>query len=53
VCVILGVTLYILSGQALSGLAGMVGVGTIITAFCMGPLIDYFNVHIARPFLNA
>ncbi len=25
------------------------GVGTIITAFFMGPLIEYFNVHVARP----
>jgi uncharacterized membrane protein YczE len=42
-----------MSGQELSGLAGMIGVGTIITAFFMGPLIDYFNVHVAQPFLNA
>jgi uncharacterized membrane protein YczE len=25
------------------------GIGTIITAFFMGPLIEYFNVHVARP----
>lgn len=30
----------------------MPGVGTIITAFFMGPLIDFFNVHIMRPFLG-
>lgn len=29
-----------------------VGVGTIITAFFMGPLIEFFNVHIARPMLK-
>ena len=28
------------------------GVGTIITAFFMGPLIEFFNVHCARPILN-
>ena len=28
------------------------GIGTIITAFFMGPLIEFFNVHIARPLLN-
>ncbi len=28
------------------------GVGTIITAFFMGPLIEFFNVHCARPVLN-
>ena len=27
------------------------GVGTIITAFFMGPLIEFFNVKVARPFL--
>ena len=29
------------------------GVGTIITAFFMGPLIEFFNVHCARPILNS
>ena len=29
-----------------------VGVGTLVAAFFMGPLIDFFNVHVARPFLN-
>lgn len=28
-----------------------VGIGTIVTAFCMGPLIEFFNVHLARPIL--
>ena len=32
-------------------LGAIVGVGTLITAFFMGPLIDFFNVHVARPFL--
>jgi uncharacterized membrane protein YczE len=53
VCVIIGVLLYKLSGQPISGLAGMVGIGTIITAFFMGPLIEFFNIHVAQPFLNA
>jgi uncharacterized membrane protein YczE len=53
VCVIVGVLLFLLSGQPLSGLAEMVGIGTIITAFFMGPLIEFFNVHVAQPFLNA
>jgi uncharacterized membrane protein YczE len=53
VCVIVGVLLYFLSGQPLSGLAEMVGIGTIITAFFMGPLIEFFNIHVAQPFLNA
>lgn len=28
-----------------------IGVGTLVTAFFMGPLIDFFNVHISRPLL--
>ncbi len=28
------------------------GVGTIITAFFMGPLITFFNVHVAQPLLR-
>ena len=27
------------------------GVGTLITAFCMGPLVDFICVTVARPFL--
>jgi uncharacterized membrane protein YczE len=53
ICVIAGVLLFLVSGQPLSGLAEMVGIGTIITAFFMGPLIEVFNVHVAQPFLNA
>ena len=30
---------------------GVIGIGTIVTAFFMGPLIDYFNRHLAVPFL--
>lgn len=29
-----------------------IGIGTVITAFFMGPLIDFFNVRCAQPFLN-
>jgi uncharacterized membrane protein YczE len=32
-------------------LFGEINIGTIITAFFMGPLIEFFNVHVARPFL--
>lgn len=52
ICVLAGVGLFFLSGQPLSGLTEMVGIGTIITAFFMGPLIEFFNVHVAQPFLN-
>ena len=32
--------------------AGVVGIGTVITAFFMGPLIAFFNEKVAIPFLN-
>lgn len=51
-CVIIGLILFFLSGQDFTEIGQIVGIGTIITAFFMGPLIEYFNVHIARPFLN-
>jgi uncharacterized membrane protein YczE len=51
VCVFVGVLLFLLSGQPLSGLWGMIGIGTIITAFFMGPLIEFFKVYVAQPFL--
>ncbi len=51
-CVILGITLYLGSGKSVSNLKEIVGIGTIITAFFMGPLIDYFNIHVAAPFLE-
>lgn len=51
VCVILGVTLFVLVGGKVRDIPTIAGVGTIITAFFMGPLIEFFNVHITRPFL--
>lgn len=52
VCVALGTVLFLAAGSSMAELLEIVGVGTIITAFFMGPLIEFFNVHIARPFLN-
>lgn len=51
-CVLLGCTLYLLAGGKFSMLPTIAGFGTIITAFFMGPLIDYFNIHLAKPFLE-
>jgi len=50
-CVILGVALFFAGGGELSGIGQVVGVGTIITALFMGPLIEFFADHIAKPFL--
>lgn len=51
-CVILGAVLYLASGGKLSGIPAFIGAGTIITAFFMGPLIEFFNEKVARPMLN-
>lgn len=51
-CVLVGSGLYFLSGGDGKGLLAMVSIGTIITAFLMGPLIEVFNIHVARPFLE-
>ena len=53
VCVALGVCLYLIAGGTLSSLLEIAGVATIITAFFMGPLIEFFNIKVSRPFLNA
>ena len=52
VCVACGTALLTVSGAGMSGILANVGIGTIVTAFFMGPLIAYFNVHIAQPMLH-
>ena len=52
VCVVAGVALCVLAGFTLGQIFGEVGIGTIITAFFMGPLIDFFRMHVAQPFLE-
>ena len=51
-CVIIGITTFLMGHGKISQIPTFVGVGTIITAFFMGPLIEFFNEKIARPFLN-
>lgn len=52
VCVVSGVLLFLAAGGTIAQIPTIAGVGTIITAFFMGPLIELFNVHIARPLLR-
>ena len=52
ICVIIGCVLFLLGGGAVKDIPTIAGIGTIITAFFMGPLIEFFNVKIARPWLN-
>ena len=49
ICVCLGVALCRIGGV---NVFGEVNIGTIITAFFMGPLIAFFNRKVAKPFLN-
>lgn len=52
VCVLLGVGIFLLSGGKLAQVPTIAGIGTIITAFFMGPLIQFFNTHVAKPMLE-
>ena len=53
VCVAAGVALLFASGQDIEQILGSVGIGTIITAFFMGPLITFFNKNVAQKILTA
>ena len=52
VCVALGVGIFLLSGGTWRQVPEIAGIGTIITAFFMGPLIAFFRRAIALPLLN-
>ena len=52
VCVVCGTVLLAMAGSGVSGIFANVGIGTIVTAFFMGPLVTYFNIHVAQPMLN-
>lgn len=51
-CVALGVALFLLGGGKAGEIPAFVGAGTLLTAFFMGPLIDFFNRKISVPLLN-
>ena len=51
-CVTLGSVLFVIAGNKISAIPTIAGIGTIITAFFMGPLIDLFNVKISVPLLG-
>lgn len=51
VCVAAGVSFYILS-KGTKGLETVVGIATIVTAFGMGPFIDWFNRKLVEPFFR-
>lgn len=51
-CVVLGVVIYLLAGGTFSGVSAVASVGTIITAFFMGPIIAFFNEKVSEPLLK-
>ena len=51
-CVALGVAMFMAGGGHLREIPTIAGIGTIITAFFMGPLIEFFTIHIARKILD-
>ena len=53
VCVVAGCVLFVAAGNPVSKIPTIAGVGTIITAFFMGPLIDLFNEKIAKSMLGS
>ena len=53
VCVAAGCILFVLAGNPIGKIPTIAGIGTIITAFFLGPLIDLFNKKIARPILTS
>lgn len=52
ICVGLGAGLFLAGGGKVSEIPTIIGIGTIITAFFMGPLIEVFNQKVAIPMLN-
>ncbi len=52
VCIGSGCLLYLVSGGSLTGLTAIAGIGTMVTAFFMGSLIEFFTQTLAQPFLN-
>ncbi|WP_405727027.1 YczE/YyaS/YitT family protein [Anaerotignum sp.] len=52
VCVVLGITLFLLGDGKISAIPTFVGLGTILAASSMGPLIDFFNRKVSIPFLE-
>lgn len=52
VCVMLGCILFVAAGNPVRMIPTIAGIGTIITAFFMGPLIDLFNRKVAIPLLS-
>ena len=51
-CVVLGAVMFIAGGGRIRGIPAIAGIGTVITAFFMGPLIEFFSSRFARKLLE-
>lgn len=51
-CVILGASMFLAAGGKIQEIPTIAGIGTIITALFMGPLIEFFSKHIALKLLG-
>lgn len=51
ICVVTGIFVFLIGKGEAKAITAVVGVGTIITAFFMGPLIEFFNEKVARKIL--
>lgn len=52
VCVAAGIGMFLIGGGEMIAIPAFVGIGTILTAFFMGPLIDLFNRKVSVPMLR-
>lgn len=52
ICVIAGIAMFLVGGGEAAKIPTFVGIGTILTAFFMGPLIDFFNRKFSVPMLE-
>ena len=52
VCILIGIATFLISGGKIIQVPTIVGIGTIITAFFMGPLIEFFNVYLSGKILK-
>ena len=50
--IIAGIAMFLISGGSFSRIFTLAGIGTVITAFFMGPLIDFFNRMLAIPLME-
>jgi uncharacterized membrane protein YczE len=51
-CIMIGIGLFLWAGNGLDEVTTIVGIGTVIAAFFMGPLITFFNKRLAEPMLR-